>query len=200
MFWSVIADVSAQKSASGVPFSKIAYGSLVFGGQVGGIIGSLTAVITSGIGTTTSTPGHATGAAPILVFLQAIALFVVPLFMVQGFRRAMRVQAAMAVADSSADDVEHVVEPAPAPAGGCAEGCKNFRSQLYLLVEGLQLILSHPVLLGIFWVAAAHLIPRGILDYQGTGVVKWKWPAHHGDTSAAAIRNKNNQIMLTLAC
>merc|ERR1711985_35741 len=48
--------------------------------------------------------------------------------------------------------------------------------QLWLLVDGLWMILKHPVLLGIFWIAAAHLIPRVILDYQGTGVVKWKWP------------------------
>lgn len=61
---------------------------------------------------------------------------------------------------------------------------------MYLLVDGLWLILTHPVLLGIFWIAAAHLIPRVILDYQGTGVVKWKWPAHHGDDSPIAQHNK----------
>merc|ERR1719329_467044 len=52
------------------------------------------------------------------------------------------------------------------------------------------MILTHPVLLGIFWIAAAHLVPRVILDYQGTGVVDWKWPAPHGDHSHKAQHNK----------
>jgi len=62
------------------------------------------------------------------------------------------------------------------------------------------MILAHPVLLGIFWIAAAHLIPRVILDYQGTGVVKWKWPAPHGDHSPEAQHNKQMQTSFFAYC
>ena len=37
------------------------------------------------------------------------------------------------------------------------------------------LILSRPYVAGIFWVACAHLLPRGILDYQGTSLTNEPW-------------------------
>jgi hypothetical protein len=43
MFWSIMNDVSAQTTSTGVQYSRIAYGALVFGGQAGGIVGSTVA-------------------------------------------------------------------------------------------------------------------------------------------------------------
>lgn len=183
MFWSVMADVSAKKARDGVPFSKIAYGTLVFGGQAGGIIGS-----------TIAGNNNYLGGTPMLVISQAVVLLVAPVCMYQGFalmktEDANEVQDGALVAQASARSV--------AVAG---EGCKTVGKQLWLLVDGLWLILTHPVLLGIFWIAAAHLIPRVILDYQGTGVVQWKWPAKHGDTSPEAQHNKQLQTAFFAYC
>lgn len=171
MFWSVMNDISTRRTLAAVPFSKIAYGTLVFGGQVGGIIGSLI-----------SGNNQHLGGTPMLLIVQAMVLLVVPVFFWQGFKRTA-VSRAPTVADSGAGEVVQ-------PVGGAAEGCKKFGGQLWLLVDGLWMILTHPVLLGIFWIAAAHLIPRVILDYQGTGVVKWKWPAPHGCKTDICQHNK----------
>lgn len=180
MFWSVMNDISTRKTMTGVSFSRIAYGLLVFGGQVGGIVGS-----------TIAGNNQYLGGTPMLVIVQAVALLLVPVFIQQGLKQNRESRASMAVADGEGD--AEVVAQAPAPVGGAAAGCRNFGQQLWLMVEGLWLILTHPVLLGIFWIAAAHLIPRVILDFQGTGVVKWKWPANHGDHSALAQHNKQLQ-------
>ena len=37
------------------------------------------------------------------------------------------------------------------------------------------LILSRPYVAGIFWVACAHLVPRVLLDYQGTALINEPW-------------------------
>jgi len=129
-----------------------------------------------------------------LVTAQAVILLLVPLFLWQGFKQSAN--AHVAVADGDANVEVAAVEPE----GGAAEGCRNFGKQLWLMVEGLWLIVTHPVLLGIFWIAAAHLIPRVILDYQGTGVVKWKWPAPHGDKSPVAQHNKQLQTSFFAYC
>jgi len=185
MFWSVMNDISTMKTATGVPFSKVAYGTLVFGGQLGGIIGSLIAGNNQYLGGT-----------PMLVISQAVILLVVPALMWQGFKRSTEARNAIAVSDG------HVNGEAleRQQAYGAAEGCRNFGKQLWLLVDGLWMILKHPVLLGIFWIAAAHLIPRVILDFQGTGVVNWRWPAHHGDHSAQAQTNKQSQTSFFAYC
>lgn len=182
MFWSIMNDISARRTQGNVQFSKIAYGTLVFGGQCGGIIGSLI-----------SGNNQYLGGTPMLMIVQAAVLLIVPFVIWQGFRKAAASQAQVAVADGG----DAVVPDRPAGAG---EGCRNFGNQLWLLVDGLWQILTHPVLLGIFWIAAAHLIPRVILDYQGTGVVKWKWPAPHGDHSAIAQHNKQLQTSFFAYC
>merc|ERR1740130_1756846 len=66
MFWSVINDISSRKTATGVPFSRIAYGTLVFGGQLGGIIGS-----------TLAGNNQYLGGTAMLVISQAVALVLV---------------------------------------------------------------------------------------------------------------------------
>jgi len=40
---------------------------------------------------------------------------------------------------------------------------------------------------GIFWVACAHLVPRAILDYQGTSVVDDRWPGKHNKDKQTAF-------------
>lgn len=95
---------------------------------------------------------------------------------------------------------QEVVNRAVSSVEAAASGCKKVGGNLWLLVDGLYLIITHPVLLGIFWIAAAHLIPRVILDYQGTGVVQWKWPAKHGDTSHEAQHNKQLQTAFFAYC
>jgi hypothetical protein len=179
MFWSCIADISAQKTENNVPFSRIAYGTLVFGGQLGGILGSLIAGNNAHIGGT-----------PMLIISQAVILLLVPFLIWKGFSLAK------AEASRVSGGRVAVLEEAAAaarPAGGAAAGCQTVGKQLYLLVEGLGLIVTHPVLLGIFWIAAAHLVPRVILDFQGSGVVAWKWPAHHGCATPECQHNKQSQ-------
>lgn len=44
-----------------------------------------------------------------------------------------------------------------------------------VLAKTKTLILSRPYVAGIFWVACAHLLPRGILDYQGTSLTNESW-------------------------
>jgi ATP/ADP translocase len=183
MFWSMMNDISTRRTATGVSFSRIAYGTLVFGGQLGGIVGS-----------TVAGNNEYLGGTPMLIIAQATALLLVPIFMWQGFKRAIPSSASVAIADR---DVGFAV---PEPTGGAMEGCRNCGKQLWLLVEGLWMIITHPVLLGIFWIAAAHLIPRVILDFQGTGVVQWKWPAHHGDHSEVAQQNKQRQTAFFAYC
>eukprot|EP00931_Biecheleriopsis_adriatica_P121322 TRINITY_DN96402_c0_g1_i1.p1 TRINITY_DN96402_c0_g1~~TRINITY_DN96402_c0_g1_i1.p1 ORF type:complete len:556 (+),score=64.69 TRINITY_DN96402_c0_g1_i1:75-1670(+) len=182
MFWSVMNDISARYTATGVPFSRIAYGTLVFAGQVGGIVGSTIAGNNQHLGGT-----------PMLVISQAVILMIVPVLVWRGFKLA-------ACDRSNAVAAAEREVAAPRSAGGVAEGCKGFGNQLWLLVEGLWMILTHPVLLGIFWIAAAHLVPRVILDYQGTGVVNWKWPAPHGDHSPEAQHNKQLQTSFFAYC
>ncbi|CAJ1351003.1 unnamed protein product, partial [Effrenium voratum] len=58
----------------------------------------------------------------------------------------------------------------------CARGCKAMALKLWESVEGIALILSRPFVAGIFWVACAHLVPRVILDYQGTALTNERWP------------------------
>jgi len=126
-------------------------------------------------------------------------LLIVPVFIWRGFKcseQALRASAADALLHGDGNAEVAALEPA----GGVAEGCRNFGKQLWLLVEGLGLIVTHPVLLGIFWIAAAHLIPRVILDYQGTGVVKWKWPAPHGCHTLDCQHNKQLQTSFFAYC
>eukprot|EP00933_Yihiella_yeosuensis_P065669 TRINITY_DN6961_c1_g1_i1.p1 TRINITY_DN6961_c1_g1~~TRINITY_DN6961_c1_g1_i1.p1 ORF type:complete len:106 (+),score=6.54 TRINITY_DN6961_c1_g1_i1:166-483(+) len=56
------------------------------------------------------------------------------------------------------------------------------------MVEGIGLILTRPYVAGIFWVACAHLVPRIILDYQGTSLVNDRWPK-----KVDGIPNKENK-------
>merc|ERR1712083_615761 len=67
MFWSVMNDVSARETSTGVPFSRIAYGTLVFAGQMGGVVGSMVAGNNAHLGGT-----------PMLVISQAVVLLIVP--------------------------------------------------------------------------------------------------------------------------
>jgi hypothetical protein len=179
MFWSIMNDVSAQTTSTGVQYSRIAYGALVFGGQAGGIVGSTVAGNNGSLGGT-----------PMLVIEQAVVLLIVPFLVWRGLR-ILSTTGTSSVALASNDRSQGTAAPEPAGgAGSCDEGCRSVGKQLWLLVDGLWMILTHPVLLGIFWIAAAHLVPRVILDYQGTGVIQWKWPAKHGDHSPIAQHNK----------
>eukprot|EP00930_Biecheleria_cincta_P086957 TRINITY_DN76212_c0_g1_i1.p1 TRINITY_DN76212_c0_g1~~TRINITY_DN76212_c0_g1_i1.p1 ORF type:complete len:558 (+),score=76.90 TRINITY_DN76212_c0_g1_i1:166-1839(+) len=182
MFWSVMADVSDRQTDDGTPFSKIAYGTLVFGGQAGGIIGSMLAGNNNYLGGT-----------PMLVISQAAVLLIAPVLMWRGFSLMKKDR-------SPAVQGPEVESRTMSRREAAASGCKKVGGQMYLLVEGLVLILKHPVLLGIFWIAAAHLIPRVILDFQGTGVVQWKWPAKHGDKSPEAQHNKQLQTAFFAWC
>ena len=40
---------------------------------------------------------------------------------------------------------------------------------------------------GIFWVACAHLLPRGILDYQGTSLTNEPW-SDKGNVVGSKVR------------
>ena len=54
-------------------------------------------------------------------------------------------------------------------------GVASMKSRCYGTSKPLEvtktLILSRPYVAGIFWVACAHLVPRVLLDYQGTSLI-----------------------------
>jgi len=98
-------DISARKSMTGVSFSRIAYGLLVFGGQVGGIVGS-----------TIAGNNQYLGGTPMLVIVQAVSLLLVPVFIQQGLKQN-RVSR-LAVADGEGNAEVAVQAPASRWGGG----------------------------------------------------------------------------------
>mmetsp|Transcript_35642 Transcript_35642/g.74158 ORF Transcript_35642/g.74158 Transcript_35642/m.74158 type:complete len:495 (+) Transcript_35642:35-1519(+) len=171
MLWSVMNDLSSTQ------YSKVAYPALVFAGQVGGLAGSLYATFVHRVGGTSG-----------LLVVQAAALVIIAALVWFACRLA-----AVARPDSEpmAASLETSLQPvagaggleeARAPLTGivhrscCVVGLRAAVRKLWESVEGIALILSRPFVAGIFWIACAHLVPRVILDYQGTALTNERWP------------------------
>merc|ERR1711920_183273 len=79
----------------------------------------------------------------------------------------------------------------------CTSGIKAVGQKMWEVVEGIYIIITEPYVAGIFWVACAHLVPRAILDYQGTSVVDDRWPSSHSHPN---IANKDKQTSFFAWC
>eukprot|EP00434_Breviolum_minutum_P010439 symbB.v1.2.009205.t1/scaffold580.1/size320225/7 len=183
MLWSTMNDVSSTQ------FSKIAYPVLVSSAQLGGLAGSLVATAVKHV-------GHTAG----LMVIQASALLIVAgcvwLACLWAERAPVNEEAngsaREALTSTSLQPVAGVTEEAVRQGEGssfaapqsnaCILGFRAMGQKLWETVEGITLILSRPYVAGIFWVACAHLLPRGILDYQGTSLTNERWPTkdEHG--------------------
>ncbi|CAE7586155.1 unnamed protein product [Symbiodinium natans] len=169
MLWSVMNDLSSTQ------YSKVAYPALVFAGQVGGLAGSLYATFVHHVGGTSG-----------LLVVQAAALVVIAVLVWFACRLAAVASPVPAVAtlETSLQPVAGagIMEEARAPLAGtvqrncCVVGLRAAIRKLWESVEGIALILSRPFVAGIFWIACAHLVPRVILDYQGTALTNERWP------------------------
>lgn len=176
MLWSVMNDLSSTK------YSKIAYPALVTAGQVGGLAGSLLATEVCKVGGTSG-----------LLVMQAVALVVIGGLVWIACVLASRAPATEdAPAEGSAREALTSMQPVaeqalrlegtgeasvvPARPNGCVRGMRAVVQKLWEAVEGIILILTKPYVAGIFWVACAHLVPRVLLDYQGTSLTNERWP------------------------
>jgi len=96
------------------------------------------------------------------------------------------------------------MEEARAPLTGgvrrncCVVGLTAAVKKLWESVEGIALILSRPYVAGIFWIACAHLVPRVILDYQGTALTNERWPKEVGGHKIP--ENKDKQTAFFAWC
>ncbi|CAE7403714.1 unnamed protein product [Symbiodinium pilosum] len=170
MLWSVMNDLSSTQ------YSKVAYPALVFAGQVGGLAGSLYATFVHRVGGTSG-----------LLVVQAAALIIIAALVWFACRLA-----AVASPEPPVATLETSLQPVAANAGAleearapltgaaqrncCLLGLRAATRKLWESVEGIALILSRPFVAGIFWIACAHLVPRVILDYQGTALTNERWP------------------------
>ncbi|CAE7334423.1 unnamed protein product [Symbiodinium necroappetens] len=171
MLWSVMNDLSSTQ------YSKVAYPALVFAGQVGGLAGSLYATFVHRVGGTSG-----------LLVVQAVALVIIAALVWFACRLAAVArpdpEPVAATLETSLQPVAGAgaLEEARAPLTGtvhrscCVVGLRAAVRKLWESVEGIALILSRPFVAGIFWIACAHLVPRVILDYQGTALTNERWP------------------------
>ena len=66
--------------------------------------------------------------------------------------------------------------PAPVPEFGSRTTTESTHAPCVAVFRPAQiLILTKPYVAGIFWVACAHLVPRVLLDYQGTSLTNETW-------------------------
>lgn len=176
MLWSVMNDLSSSQ------YSKIAYPSLVFGGQVGGLVGSLYATNVKYVG---GTPGLLIAQAAALVGVAFLVWHACRLAAIAPAQEAEAIDQTVSLslqgvvrdqeARQLAAESNHFSSPS-APRTDCRAGCAALGKKLWEVVEGIYLILTKPYVAGIFWVACAHLVPRVILDYQGTVLINERWP------------------------
>lgn len=178
MLWSVMNDLSSTQ------YSKIAYPALVSAGQLGGLAGSLLATAVKDVGGSSG-----------LLIMQAAALLIIAGMVWIACMLAARAPAHdEALGNGSGDAREALTSLQPvegqavrqeggssfsAPErqqNGCLLGLRAVAQKLWETVEGIALILSRPYVAGIFWVACAHLVPRVLLDYQGTALINERWP------------------------
>jgi ATP/ADP translocase len=170
MFWSVMNDISDSQSL------KVAMPALITAGQVGGFAFSLFAANATRVGGT-----------PTLLITQAVGLVLIAVMVGIGCRKAASVPRVDRAAEfSQALDMkpgnsqevaqQQVAGPAPSFCTSLAVGVKVIGMEIWKIFEGLYIICSRPYMAGIFCIACAHLVPRVVLDYQGTALVNERWP------------------------
>lgn len=186
MLWSVMNDLSSTQYSTPcyALLKKIAYPALVSAGQLGGLAGSLLATAVKDVGGSSG-----------LLIMQAAALLIIAGMVWIACMLAARAPAHdEALGNGSGDAREALTSLQPvegqavrqeggssfsAPErqqNGCLLGLRAVAQKLWETVEGIALILSRPYVAGIFWVACAHLVPRVLLDYQGTALINERWP------------------------
>jgi len=165
MIWSVVADASTTSMA------KRAFPPMFALIQLGGIAGSLVAVRARSLGGEVG-----------LLLLQAAAFGLVAGLAWLGCHAASA-DVAEAEQETSplrpADGAEDaaVAKARDAPGLRLSAPGRLVRNALCEGFEGLWLLLSQPYAFGVFWVSYANLMPRTILDYQNSVLVKEAFPS-----------------------
>mmetsp|Transcript_102412 Transcript_102412/g.187009 ORF Transcript_102412/g.187009 Transcript_102412/m.187009 type:complete len:466 (-) Transcript_102412:30-1427(-) len=159
MMWSIVADVSTSE------LSKKAYPFIFFVGQLGGIAGSCMAIKASSLGGEVG-----------LLLIQSVALVAI----------AVLIWVACQVLEGVEEQETASLLPAPPPEVAVESARDNesrwsqlrtaVSARLWEGVEGLWLLTTRPYALMTFWVSYAVLMPRTMLDYQNTVLVKAAYP------------------------